>query len=122
MSELETIAYLSTASRELTSGEIDGILADARKFNGENDISGVLFYSDGKFCQVIEGAPQAIACVFARIEAAQAHSEIEVLLREKLQSAVLLIGIWVSRRHQPALCRSWRKPIGRHPCPSRVRD
>lgn len=49
MTQLETLAYVSQASRELTAGEVDGILADARKFNSENGISGVLFHCNGQF-------------------------------------------------------------------------
>lgn len=85
MSKLETLAYVSKATRELASVEVDGILADARKFNGENQISGVLFYSDGRFFQVIEGSSEAIEAVFERIESAQAHQDIETLLHEEIE-------------------------------------
>lgn len=81
---LRAIAYVSTASRGLTPHEIDSILHDAREFNAENDVSGVLLFSGDTFFQYLEGGPKELDLVMARIRFAASHEEIQILSDESI--------------------------------------
>ena len=76
---LRSIAYVSSVTRGLTADEIDSILQDAREFNAERDISGVLLFSGLEFFQLLEGSPDALDAVMDRINIAKAHSNIRIL-------------------------------------------
>lgn len=85
MSDLHTLAYLSTAARELAPTEIDAILLDARTFNASVDVTGMLLLGAGEFFQVLEGTEPALDEVFGRIQSATAHRDIRVLLRSPVR-------------------------------------
>jgi hypothetical protein len=56
------------------------------------EVTGVLFHGDGRFFQVIEGTAPALGETFRRIEAAKAHRDIRVLLRNPV--AERQFGSW----------------------------
>lgn len=55
------------------------MLEDARQFNREHNITGVLLFSGEQFFQYIEGDRDALTDAMQRITAAAAHSNIKVL-------------------------------------------
>ncbi len=61
--------------------EVDRIVARARRFNADNDITGYLIFDGVEFAQVIEGEEPAVMGTFLRIVADRAHSQVEVLVR-----------------------------------------
>ena len=68
-------------SRSLAGvGEIDRLIATARRRNSEAGISGLLVFTGGHFAQWIEGAPLPLAATMARIEADGRHTSVSRLL------------------------------------------
>lgn len=76
MRDLQCLLYMSTASREMAPGEIDGMLQRARARNESLGITGALLHYGGRFVQVLEGEPAAVEQCFQRISADIRHGEI----------------------------------------------
>lgn len=79
------------ASRPLIapySPDMLSVVRAALPRNRSLGVTGALYFTDGVFFQVIEGAPQAIAFVLERIHADQRHSDVtmieEVTISERL--------------------------------------
>lgn len=77
---IHNIVYTSRASRLLTTGELDSILQDARRFNADHGITGVLFHAQGNFFQFLEGKPGHLDSAMQRIRAARSHAGIRILM------------------------------------------
>lgn len=60
----------------MSHGELETILAQSRRNNGRDDITGMLLYSDGNFMQAIEGPEQGVDDLLARIEQDRRHEGI----------------------------------------------
>ncbi|PWA06190.1 BLUF domain-containing protein [Flavobacterium psychrotolerans] len=73
---MHRIIYLSSAIKPLSAEKIDSLLKQARKFNLENNITGVLLYLEGNFLQVIEGPSKSIISLFERIKKDKRHTGI----------------------------------------------
>lgn len=75
------IVYASTATVAGPAGDDTQIeiLRQSRANNGLNGISGVLLSDGRRFLQVLEGTPEAIAHVFARIGEDRRHTDVNVL-------------------------------------------
>ena len=58
---LRQVLYGSSAVRPMTQAEIDVILEQARRRNIETGITGILFYLDGNFLQLLEGEEPALS-------------------------------------------------------------
>ena len=70
------IAYVSAATG---AADLDVLLAQARRNNGVNGVSGLL-YADGRhYLQVLEGTPEAVEHVFRRISADPRHADVAIL-------------------------------------------
>ena len=76
------IAYVSCATKPLSSQELDVLLLDARNFNHKVDVTGVLLCHHKTFFQFIEGTPEAINEVYKRIKASKKHHTIFELVNE----------------------------------------
>lgn len=80
------LAYLSTQTQRMSTGELISLLAQARSANAERDITGLLLHRNDHFFQVIEGPAEAIARTFADIERDDRHHNIEVLFHEPIET------------------------------------
>jgi hypothetical protein len=76
MSDLQCLLYMSTASREMAPGEIDGMLQRARARNDSVGITGALLHYGGRFVQVLEGEAAAVERCFERISGDPRHGEL----------------------------------------------
>jgi hypothetical protein len=74
------LTYVSSATRLLPVEALRGLLDQARRNNGRDDITGILLYRDGNFMQTIEGPEQAISQLHSRLEADPRHTGVSVLL------------------------------------------
>lgn len=81
MPYLSAIAYLSSATRTLTSADLDHLLREARSFNEFAHVTGALLYNDGTFFQYIEGSPTSLEIVYLRIRNARSHHNIHEVFR-----------------------------------------
>ena len=84
-SDLQSIVYVSAATRPMTSSDLEALLIEARDLNAANHVSGVLLYGDGDFMQCFEGAPEAVRGTYERIRASRKHSGIVELLNETIR-------------------------------------
>lgn len=81
-SELCSIAYVSSATQLFDAAELEALLVDARQFNLEHGVTGVLLYGDGNFMQYFEGSDQGVQAAYERIRASRRHVNIIELLNE----------------------------------------
>lgn len=83
--KLHLIAYISDSlvSESEVDNVIDDILAVAKKQNKKHHITGVLYYMQGKFLQVIEGKEEALRALMQNIEADKRHSNVTYLVDEE---------------------------------------
>ena len=58
------------------------ILTTARKFNSENNITGMLLYKAGVFLQLLEGDKKDVLSLFGRIATDPRHESISTLLTQ----------------------------------------
>jgi hypothetical protein len=73
------ILYISDA---LTSerAALENIRSVSTHYNARNGITGVLFYSAGQFVQLLEGDPDDIRHLFAKIERDPRHKNVRLLI------------------------------------------
>lgn len=67
-------------------GDIERILASARRNNPVHHVTGALLLSRGCFAQVLEGEVDDIEAIFARIQSDQRHADVRILQFETLVS------------------------------------
>lgn len=79
----QLVAYISEYAGP--PEDVDRQLADirqtAKRFNRDNQISGVLFFLNNRFLQVLEGETAALEKLLEKIEADPRHSQLTYLLR-----------------------------------------
>lgn len=76
MSGLLSVIYYSTTTRLLTESELEALLIDARDFNKEHGITGVLLYVNGSFMQYFEGLENDVSLTLKRITDSSQHKNI----------------------------------------------
>ncbi|WP_277978991.1 BLUF domain-containing protein [Sphingomonas phyllosphaerae] len=59
--------------------DIDQIIASAKRNNGMDGITGVMFYDGHSFLQVLEGPATSVAATFARVMADPRHHSLTVI-------------------------------------------
>jgi len=83
MSQLEQLAYVSRATVPMDAlVHIAEILAASQRNNWRDGITGALAYADGEFLQVVEGSPEAVKRLLARVSADARHADLEIVSRE----------------------------------------
>jgi hypothetical protein len=76
MKNLRSVVYASTSTHALTTAELESLLADARAFNREHQVTGVLLYSGANFMQCLEGAPEHVGKAYDRIKRSSQHQDV----------------------------------------------
>jgi hypothetical protein len=67
------ISYVSTVSSNLNETDIQKILDYSRDWNINNQITGILLFSEGNFFQVLEGEKELVTELFKRIKMDSRH-------------------------------------------------
>lgn len=80
------ILYRSQATVPLSNPQLLELLQRARRANAEQQITGLLLYSEGHFVQLLEGPPAAVKSLYARIARDPRHNRLE-LVRQALVPA-----------------------------------
>jgi hypothetical protein len=83
--QLIELSYVSHATSDMGILGLMNLLEDAVHKNKRNGITGVLFYDNRIFGQIIEGYPQHVELIWKGITADQRHKEIQVLDINPLQ-------------------------------------
>ncbi len=81
------ITYVSTASENLRSKDIDHLLDHCKTKNNSENITGILLYSDGNFFQIIEGEKDKIDHLFHKIEEDARHRGIIKIFERRIKNA-----------------------------------
>ena len=127
MKNLRSVVYASSVTRELTTTDFETLLADARAFNREHQVTGVLLHSGRHFMQCLEGAAEDVGKAYERIKRSSQHQDIveymdgqvaertfgswEMGLAETADFELLALSTaeWSKAAHQPF---SFQSPVG----------
>ncbi len=77
--QLIELSYVSKATNDMGILGLMNLLEDAVHKNKRNGITGVLFYDNLIFGQILEGYPQHVELIWKAIIADPRHSELQVL-------------------------------------------
>lgn len=89
---LRRIAYLSRAAEPFSKRALLDLLHDARGYNAADGITGLLIHSQGRFLQVLEGEPEALADLLQRLRRDPRHSDLHVLFDDDVEQR--LFATW----------------------------
>ncbi len=76
---IRQVVYLSTARNPGSDADLTAILDTARAKNGDKGITGLLAHGGTLFLQILEGTPEAIDALMAKISADTRHRSLRVL-------------------------------------------
>jgi Sensors of blue-light using FAD len=79
---MQRLLYTSHAPKPLTHGDLESILAVARKLNARDDITGMLIYHDGSFLQLLEGPEAEVTACYERIRKDRRHQSCTRIINE----------------------------------------
>ena len=85
----KAIAYVSQVSENISEEEIDKILEKSEEYNKNNDVTGILLFSEGNFLQVIEGKKEIVDPLFDKIKADYRHQGLIIIFNRPIQRAEL---------------------------------
>jgi hypothetical protein len=81
-SSLYSLVYTSTASRPLAKSDLEHILDKARTRNLEEQVTGLLLFTEGKFMQYLEGPQSGVLKIFDIIKKSSLHGQIAEVSRQ----------------------------------------
>jgi hypothetical protein len=73
------LIYHSRATRPPSEADLQHLLQQARNYNEQYQITGLLLYSHGRYVQVLEGAEGDVRAVYARIQQDPRHDQVVTL-------------------------------------------
>jgi hypothetical protein len=76
MQRIWQLLYSSAQAYEMETADMVKLLFDARAFNRENGITGLLLYHEGRFMQLIEGDQHEIQRLYRRIAQDSRHRDV----------------------------------------------
>jgi hypothetical protein len=83
---LRQLAYSSTTPRRLSRTDVLQILRSSRAYNEEHSVTGAIVYTDNSLMQVLEGPPDAVEDVYARVRTDNRHSGILPLMDMEIEA------------------------------------
>ncbi|MBC6989989.1 BLUF domain-containing protein [Hymenobacter sp. BT491] len=75
------LIYVSVAFAPFTNPELHALAAQARAHNSQRHITGILFYGEGYFAQVLEGAQEEVESLYASIKRDTRHHHVTLVVR-----------------------------------------
>jgi hypothetical protein len=79
------LIYLSRASQPFTETQLQDLLADSRRANTQQNLSGILLYGNNQFLQVLEGEESAVRAAYARIGRDPRHQNLTVFADKTIE-------------------------------------
>ena len=61
--KLFELIHVSTAANRMTKDNLQSILMESMRHNSDHDITGILLYDQGSFCQVLEGEKKDVLSI-----------------------------------------------------------
>ena len=86
MPDLMHCIYASAATRHFETAELTALLQAARTHNDGAGLTGMLLHTEGSFFQVLEGVPDAVEALYARIERDKRHKHVTKIVTEAIPS------------------------------------
>jgi hypothetical protein len=80
-----SILYISSASLQLGTLEINKIMEHAEVANNARGITGFLLFNDNSFIQLLEGSEQEVKDLYGKILNDPRHQHLIVLLKDKYE-------------------------------------
>jgi Sensors of blue-light using FAD len=77
--DLVELSYLSEAVSDMSFLGLMRLLESARAFNQKNGVTGILFYDNQQFGQIIEGERASVMKLWKRIQEDKCHHRVELL-------------------------------------------
>jgi hypothetical protein len=81
------LVYVSAAAKPFDDAKLRDLLAKARDNNTRAGITGALLHQEGSFLQVLEGPPEAVEPLFAKIGRDPRHLRVTMLARNQIEAA-----------------------------------
>lgn len=81
-----SLVYVSVASHPMTDEDILKILAQSRKNNKRDDVTGALLYRGERFIQILEGPDDEVHKWFGIIETDPRHRNVQKLSEKQIVS------------------------------------
>jgi hypothetical protein len=78
------LVYVSLATKPFSQVDLTKLLVNARTRNTTVGVSGVLLHQAGSFLQVLEGEPDAVEAIYARVAKDPRHRSVLMLLRQSV--------------------------------------
>lgn len=72
------VIYVSTIAPGVPVSAVAAIAGKARRFNAENNITGLLIFDGMRFCQQLEGAQKEVLALMERIREDSRHDKVEI--------------------------------------------
>jgi hypothetical protein len=94
--QFKRIKYVSRCARDLKPADIDAIVAVSQRNNAARGVTGAMALSGRLFYQVLEGPPDVIDALYAKIAADPRHSDV-TLLRSQAQVPMRMFAKWSMR-------------------------
>jgi hypothetical protein len=92
------IIYVSTAAPNQAI-DPEAMLAKARRNNGRDDITGMLYFDGTRFMQAMEGPPEKIEATLERIKADPRHRALVLLSKRMIEAREF--GDWAMAANTP---------------------
>jgi hypothetical protein len=70
------VLYRSQATQVPTEADLQTLLDWSRTYNAQQQITGLLLYSEGHFVQLFEGAEAVVRALYAQIQADPRHTQV----------------------------------------------
>ncbi|QEP43766.1 BLUF domain-containing protein [Ectothiorhodospiraceae bacterium BW-2] len=86
------IVYMSETARPLSEADLANILAKARSYNRQHDITGILLVHNNLFLQLLEGEKESVLSLMEQIATDNRHANLEVVLDVE---------------NRPRICQDW---------------
>jgi len=80
------LIYVSTATKLMTKDDLQTILMESMRHNSDNNITGILLYDQGSFCQVLEGSKKEVLSIFKKIKKDKRHFNVVTISEKEIEN------------------------------------
>ena len=80
------LIYVSTAARRISKDDLQTILLTSIHHNSEKNITGLLLYDQGTFCQALEGEAEDVHALFSKIKKDERHTNVIKIFDDEIMA------------------------------------
>ncbi len=82
--QLVELSYISRATHDMGLSSLVHLFDVARKWNLDHELTGVLFYENGHFAQILEGRRKDVLFIWGKIQKDYRHHVLHQLERDEI--------------------------------------